>query len=93
MALSIEAKLLALVDSDHADRVPTVLSDHLKADGNAVQWDFVDEFGLPLLLRLVETATTETMDLILKHAGPTVVQSVRCDLNFKSWSIPPFNKF
>lgn len=90
MALSIEAKLLALVDSDHADRVLAVLEDYYKVDGNKVDWAFVDEFGQPLLLRLVETATTQTMALIIKLAGPEMLQTVKYDLSVTNSSFSPF---
>lgn len=81
MSLPIQAKLLALVDSDHADRVSGVLETFFEADPNAtVDWAFVDEFGQPLLLRLVETATSQTMALIIKHAGPELLQTIKYDL-------------
>lgn len=78
MSLPIETKIITLIDSDHGDRVPAVLNDFFKTESNTVKWGFVDEFGQPLLLRLIETASSETMDIVLRHINASELLEIKC---------------
>lgn len=76
MSVPIEAKIIALVDADHSRRVPALVEDFLSIEGNTVQWDHVDDFGQPLLLRLVETLTASELEAILKQVDAAIVPTI-----------------
>lgn len=82
MALSIEARIIAMLDSDHTERIPGLLTSHTKETEEPIKWASVDEFGQPILLRIVEVGDVDLIEEILKHVSDTEVQEIKYELFF-----------
>lgn len=67
---------MAFVEADLLERVAPALKAHFESKDALVQWKRKDEFGQPLLLRLVETGDEQIIDLIIKHVASADVASV-----------------
>jgi hypothetical protein len=77
MASSIESRIVALLDASYIERIPELLEKYFEENTKPINWTFVDEFGQPILLRIVETGTVDVVTAILKHVPDTAVQETK----------------
>jgi ankyrin repeat protein len=76
MSLSIESRIIAMLDSDHTDRIPGILTAHFKNSQESIKWSTIDEFGQPILLRIIETSDAKTLAAVLEHVSEVELQEV-----------------
>ena len=68
MDIPIEQKIIAIIEADAFERLPALVSAHLKQDkAPAIQWGTKDEFGQPILFRIIESADFDVVSDLLEH--------------------------
>jgi len=80
MSLSIESKIIAMLNGEHGERIPSLVEQHIKVSKEPVNWAFCDEFSQPILLRIIETLTSDLVDLILAHVEAHVIQNLKYEV-------------
>jgi hypothetical protein len=78
MNLSIESKIIAIVEADALDRLPALVLSHAKQDGAAaIRWATKDEFGQPILFRILESGDFDVISELLPLIEGSVFETLR----------------
>lgn len=77
-----------MLDSEHTDRIPGLLTSYSEETKEPIKWASVDEFGQPILLRIVEVGDVELIEEVLKHVSDIEVQEIKYE--YQSCFLPFF---